>query len=210
MRREMLALGFLTATAIAAVAADVPSSTQNFIDKVAVANKFEIDTSQLALKYGKRSDVKNFAQQMIDDHTKAGQDFKASLSEAKIEPPKDELDISHTAKYAKLRVFTTENGFDSSYVNEQLQAHKDAVGLFKDYSANGPAGPVKTFAQKTLPTLEHHLSMVEDLHNKIANSENAAGATGASSGATGNSEEPARGAESPKPDSSTTGTPPRQ
>ncbi|HML29115.1 MAG TPA: DUF4142 domain-containing protein, partial [Hyphomicrobium sp.] len=182
-------------------------------DKVAVSNKFEIDTSQLALKYGKSSDVKNFAQQMIDDHTKAGQDFKASLAEAKIEPPKDALDISHTAKYAKLRVFTTENGFDSSYVDEQLQAHKDAVGLFKDYSANGPDGPVKTFAQKTLPTLEHHLSMAEDLHNKIGNSENAAGATGASSGAAGNAEEPTRGAGIPKPDSdhpSAPGTPPRQ
>ena len=97
--------------ATAAYADTAPAPTQDFIDKVAVANKFEIDTSQLALQYGKAQDVKTFAQQMIDDHTKAGEDFKASLAEAKIDPPKDALDIAHTAKYAKLRVFTTENEF---------------------------------------------------------------------------------------------------
>lgn len=183
MRRELLALGIFMLTAATAVADTVPQATQDFIDKVAVANKFEIDTSQLELKYGKAADVKSFAQQMIDDHTKAGQDFKASLAEAKIEAPKDALDIAHTAKYAKLRVFTTENGFDAAYVDEQLSAHKDAVGLFKDYSANGPAGPVKSFAEKTLPTLEHHLAMVKELHDKMSSN----AATGASPGTSGTS-----------------------
>ena len=106
--------------ATAAVAADVPSATKTFIDKVAVSNKFEIDTSELPLKYGKSADVKAFAQQMIDDHKKAGADFKTSLAQANIEPPADSLDVSHTAKYAKLRLFTTEKGFDSAYVDAQL------------------------------------------------------------------------------------------
>jgi putative membrane protein len=149
-----------------ALAADVPAKTTEFVDKVAVSNRFEIDTSQLALKYGKGEDVKKFAQQMIDDHTKAGEEFKAAVKEAGIEPPKDALDMSHQATYAKLRVFTTENGFDASYISAQLDAHKDAVALFRDYAANGPTPSLKAFAEKTLPTLEHHLSMVEDLNRK--------------------------------------------
>src|SRR4051812_7820860 len=90
-----------------AIAADVPVKTTDFINKAAVANRFEIDTSQLALKYAKAEDVKSFAQQMITDHTKVGDDFKASLAEANIEAPRDALDVTHAAKYAKLRVFTT-------------------------------------------------------------------------------------------------------
>ena len=152
--------------ATAAVAADVPSATKTFIDKVAVSNKFEIDTSELALKYGKSADVKAFAQQMIDDHKKAGADFKTSLAQANIEPPADSLDVSHTAKYAKLRLFTTEKGFDSAYVDAQLQAHEDAVATFKDYAANGPTPALKSFAEKTLPILEHHLEMVKTLRSK--------------------------------------------
>jgi len=164
MSRFLALLLVLLATP--ALALDPPATTKTFIDKVAVSNKFEIDTSELALKYGKSEDVKAFARQMIDDHKKAGEDFKASLAQAKIEPPADSLDISHTAKYAKLRLFTTEKGFDSAYIDAQLQAHEDAVATFKDYAANGPTPEVKTFAEKTLPVLEHHLEMAKGLRSK--------------------------------------------
>ena len=158
-----LALGL----ALPALAADVPSQTKDFIDNATVGNKFEIDTSQLALEHAKSPDVKTFAQQMIDDHTKAAHELKAALAEAKIEPPSDSLDVTHAAKYAKLRLFTTENGFDSAYTNEQLKAHQDTVAKFKDYAANGPTPEVKAFATKMLPTLEHHLEMVKNLHEKV-------------------------------------------
>jgi putative membrane protein len=182
MRRIMWAIGLLASTCVAH-ADPAPAPTQDFIDKVAVANKFEIDTSELALKYGKNAEVKSFAQQMIGDHTQLGRDFKTSLTEAKFDPPKDSLDVTHTAKYAKLRVFTTESGFDSSYTDTQLEAHKEAVDLFKNYSANGPTGPVKTFAQTALPVLEHHLMMVQALHDKISSPTDAT--TGSSSGTSG-------------------------
>jgi putative membrane protein len=155
-------LAFL-ALALPVLAADTVKDPSDFASKVAVANKFEIDTSQLALKYGKGEDVKKFAQQMIDDHTKAGQDFKAAVAAAKIKEPKDALDATHEAKYIKLRAFTTESGFNASYVAEQLAAHQDAVELFRNYSKNGEPGALKDFATKTLPTLEHHLTMVQGL-----------------------------------------------
>jgi putative membrane protein len=153
-----------------ALAADEPDKTADFVSKAAVANKFEIDTSQLALKYGQAADVKAFAKQMISDHEKIGQEFKAALKEANIQPPSDSLDVAHTAKYAKLRLFTTEKGFDSAYTNTQLQAHEDAVALFKDYAANAPTPAVKSFAEKTLPMLEGHLKMVQDLRAKVPKS----------------------------------------
>jgi putative membrane protein len=157
-----LGLGF------SALAADTPpEATQDFIDKTAVANKFEIDTSRLALKYGKGEDVKKFAQQMIDDHAKVGEEFKATLKLANITPPSDTLDMTHQAKYAKLRVFTTEAGFDSSYVAEQLAAHEEAVKLFKAHATNDPTPAIKDFAAKTLPKLEHHLEMVRELSAKF-------------------------------------------
>jgi putative membrane protein len=160
---RMLATLVFAAMAFPAFAADAPKHAADFASKVAVANKFEIDTSELALKYGKSDDVKKFAQQMIDDHRKAGEEFKTAVAATKIEPPKEALDVTHEAKYAKLRLFTTDNGFDRSYVAEQLAAHKDAVDLFRNYSQKGVPGPLKDFAAKTLPTLEHHLAMVEGL-----------------------------------------------
>jgi putative membrane protein len=164
---KSLLIAVLALASLPALAADkLPEATQKFVDTAAVANKFEIDTSELALKYGKGADVKAFAQEMIDDHTKIGEEFKATLTAANITPPKDALDLTHEAKYAKLRVFTTEAGFDGSYVSEQLAAHEDAVKLFSDYAANGPTPAVKEFAAKTLPKLEHHLAMVKELSAK--------------------------------------------
>jgi putative membrane protein len=165
MNLRLIALAALVMI-VPAAAETLPKQTTDFVNKVSVANQFEIDTSQLALKYGKGSDVKTFAQQMIDDHTKAGQEFKAALAKAQITPPAEGLDLTHKAKYAKLRVFTTEGGFDSSYTSAQFEAHKEAVALFKDYAANGQTPAVKDFAAKTLPTLEHHLAMVEQLSSK--------------------------------------------
>jgi putative membrane protein len=147
-------------------AESLPAATQDFIDKAAVSNKFEIDTSQLALEYGRSEDVKKFAKEMVDDHTKVGEEFKATLKAANITPPADSLDLTHQAKYAKLRVFTTESGFDSSYVTQQLAAHEEAVQLFKDHAANDPTPAIKDFAAKTLPKLEHHLEMVKELSAK--------------------------------------------
>jgi putative membrane protein len=165
MRIPTLALVLLVLSA-PAFAAELPDATQDFIDKASVANKFEIDTSQLALKYSKGEDVKKFAQEMIDDHTKIGEDFKTTLKQANIPAPAEGLDVTHQAKYAKLRVFTTENGFDASYLSEQLAAHEDAVKLFKDHAANDPTPDIKKFAAETLPKLEHHLAMVKELNAK--------------------------------------------
>jgi len=165
MRSVLIAI--LALASFPALAAEkLPEATQSFIDKAAVANRFEIDTSELALKYGNGADVKSFAQQMVTDHDKIGDEFKTTLNSANIKPPPDTLDLAHEAKYAKLRLFTTESGFDRAYISEQLTAHQDAVKLFGDYAANGPTAAVKEFAAKTLPTLQHHLAMVKELNGK--------------------------------------------
>lgn len=141
---------------------------KDFADKVTVANKFEIYTSELALKFAKSEEVRSFAKQMIDDHKRTGEEFKAALREADFEPPIDALDIAYTAKFMQLRAFSAENGFDSSYVSQQLEAHEDAVSTFSDYVASGDMPALKAFATKTLPTLEHHLEMARGLSSKMS------------------------------------------
>ena len=49
------------------------------------------------------ADVKGFAKQMIDDHTKAGNDFKAAVQAANMPPPKEEPDAKGKATLTKLQ-----------------------------------------------------------------------------------------------------------
>jgi putative membrane protein len=134
-----------------------------FAKKVAAANTFEIQSSELAQQRAQSADVKSFAQQMISDHTKAGKEFKSAVQEANISPPPPEQpDAKQKAILAKLEK-AQGAAFDKAYTNAQLNAHKEAVSLFRNYSKSGRTEPLKSFAQKTLPTLEHHLTMVQDL-----------------------------------------------
>jgi putative membrane protein len=45
----------------------------------------------------------------------------------------------------------------------QLSAHKDAVSLFERYAKGGDDPKLKEWVGKTLPTLQHHLQMAQNL-----------------------------------------------
>ncbi len=161
---------FIAAAAAIALAGTVayaqqkaPAEATAFAKKVAAANTFEIQSSELAKDRAQSADVRSFAEQMIKDHTKAGQDFKAAVQAANISPaPAEEPDAKQKATLNKLRSAQGE-AFDKAYVSAQLAAHKEAVSLFRSYSKSGRTAPLKEFATNTLPTLEHHLQMVTEL-----------------------------------------------
>ena len=56
--------------AAAATAQASTISARDFVHKASIANQFEIESSQLALDKAQSSEVKSFAQRMVDDHTK--------------------------------------------------------------------------------------------------------------------------------------------
>jgi putative membrane protein len=56
--------------------------------------------------------------------------------------------------------------FDDAYQDDQEDAHEDAVDLFKRYAAEGENADLKTWAANTVPALEHHLKMAEELDDK--------------------------------------------
>ena len=163
--RMLVAMAAVTLVAGTAAFAQqkAPAEAVAFAKKVASANTFEIQSSELAKDRSQSSDVKSFAEQMIKDHTKAGNDFRSAVAEAHISPPpREEPNAKQTATLAKLKN-AQGAAFDKAYVSAQLNAHKKAVSLFRKYAKRGRTAPLKEFAQSTLPTLERHLSMVQEL-----------------------------------------------
>jgi putative membrane protein len=161
---------FLYAAAFLAIALLVSGSVQaapsaeTFVKKAAVANLFEIQSSQLALQKSHNEQVKKFAQMMIDDHTKAGEQLKSTLSAANIDSSTvpTTLDAKHQKIEDKLNSASA-GKFDKDYIQAQSQAHIETIALFKSYAENGDNPAIKTFAQQTLPTLEQHKSEVDAL-----------------------------------------------
>jgi putative membrane protein len=166
----------LVAASVASAQQKAPADAVSFAKKVASANTFEIQSSELAQERAQSGDVRAFAQKMIADHTKAGQEFKSVVQEANVSPPPPEQpDTKQKATLSKLRN-AQGAAFDKAYLTAQLKAHKEAVSLFRNYAKSGRTAPLKQFALNTLPTLEQHLSMVQELTNRgVASGQNRTG-----------------------------------
>ena len=131
--------------------------SRSFVNKASIGNQFEIDSSRLALQNSKNSDVKQFAQEMVDDHTQLGNQLVSvlSASNADMPVPDNKLDAKHQKVLDRLQNASTTN-FDMQYIMAQVDAHNEAISLFKDYSVHGDNPALKDFATQSLPMLQKH------------------------------------------------------
>ena len=152
-----------------ATAAETKVDTATFIKTVPGANAFEIESSKLALSKASSDDVKAFAQMMVDDHTKAGEDFKAALEKVQItsatKPSGEPMDAKQQAMMDELKA-ADGDAFEAKYIAMQTDAHKQAVALFSAYANSGDDPALKEFAKATLPTLQMHEKKVKELSAK--------------------------------------------
>lgn len=145
-------------------AADTDSSSlahhdKAFLKKAAKGGMKEVAVSQAVMDHLANQQVKDFAEKMISDHTAANTELASLAASKGVQLPTQDPDVF--TDWSK----KTDN-VDRKYVKEMLSDHEDTVKLFKKASESKDAD-IAAFAQKTLPTLEHHLQMVQDLNNSI-------------------------------------------
>lgn len=138
------------------------SSDRNFVTKAANGGMFEVRSSELAATKAQRSDVKEFAQRMIADHTGVNQNLEQTARAVGATVPA-ELDAKHKAKIDKLQATQNGKAFDTAYINAQVEAHKEAVDLFKSYARNGQNQQLKTLAADSLPALQEHYAAAQKM-----------------------------------------------
>ena len=140
----------------------IAPTTADFVKEVAISDMFEIESSKLAEQKGNTQE-KSFAQQMVADHTKTSSDLKQMVSGGKVKAElPSTLDSSQQSKLDKLKDASGKD-FSSDFDSDQVSAHKDAVSLFERYAKSGDNADLKDWAGKTLPTLQHHLDMAQEL-----------------------------------------------
>jgi putative membrane protein len=135
---------------------------KKFVKEAAIGGLTEVELGKLALQKASDSNVKQFAQKMVDDHTKANDQLKQVASKENIQVP-DSLDSKHQSHIDKLSKLSGEQ-FDKAYVKDQLKDHEKDVREFSNEAQGGNDPLVKSFASSTLPTLQEHLSMVKNLN----------------------------------------------
>ncbi len=140
----------------------VAPKTEDFIMQASASDVFEIESSKLAMQKGDDA-VKKFATQMIADHEKTTAELTALLNSGKVQGKAETTLIDdhkeNVDELAKLQGAE----FNEEYIDDQVEAHEDAVDLFKRYAEEGENADLKAFAAKHLPALEHHYKMAQDM-----------------------------------------------
>jgi putative membrane protein len=142
----------------------IAPTTADFVKEVAMSDMTEIAAAKIGQERGNAQE-KAFATQMITDHTKTSEELKSMVpADAKAAIPAA-LDSSSQSKIDKLKNAKPDD-FSSDFDSMQVSAHKDAVSLFERYAKGGEDARLKQWAGKTLPALQHHLEMAQNLGKK--------------------------------------------
>jgi len=144
------------------LALGISPTTADFVKEAAIGDMFEIQSSELAAYKGNEQ-TKGFANQMITDHQNTTNALNSMVQTGKAEASvPSTLDSSHQKMLDKLRSLSGSD-FNKQYKRDQVSAHKDAVSLFQRYAKGGDDATLKDWSGKTLPHLEQHLEMAQNL-----------------------------------------------
>ena len=124
-----------------------------------------MELGRLADHNGGSPEARQFAQRMVNDHSKANGQLKEIAAAANIPLPEtpDAEDQAMRERLEKLQ----ENAFDRDYIRGQITAHQETVQLFEYEIGSGQDAQLKNFASQMLPVLMRHLEMAQQIETQL-------------------------------------------
>ncbi|MEW6161293.1 MAG: DUF4142 domain-containing protein [Verrucomicrobiota bacterium] len=137
------------------------NADEKFIKEAAKGGMKEVQMGQLGVDKAQNPQVKEFAQRLVQDHSKANQELKQIAQKKGIELPSEteHKDKDHEAKWSD----KSGAEFDNAFVKHMIKDHKKDIQKFEKAAAECEDQELKAFAQKTLPTLRQHLQTAQNL-----------------------------------------------
>lgn len=132
-----------------------------FVDLLGTGGMAEVDAARMTDAKASSSAVKALARQLADDHSKSNAELARLAQPANVPMPRD-LDPDHRAMRARLERMSGAQ-FDVGWLQEQLVEHQKTVQILEWEIASGQDGDLQRFASATLPTVLHHLEMIQQL-----------------------------------------------
>ncbi|WP_382311129.1 DUF4142 domain-containing protein [Hymenobacter bucti] len=142
-----------------------PAFDSQFMTKAASGGLLEVQLGQQVAQKATTPDAKQFAQQMVTDHTKANNELKALAAQKNITLPTT-LGEDQQKVYDEV---LAEKGadLDKKYVSAMLTDHQEDIKEFQGAVTQSSDTDIRAFAQKTLPVLQMHLGMLQKMQPVI-------------------------------------------
>jgi putative membrane protein len=149
----------------AAKQSKLTQSERTFVRKAAEGGVAEVELGQLAEQKASSPQVKEFAQRMVNDHTKANDQLKQVANEENVTIP-TKLDAKDEATKDRLEKLSGAQ-FDRAYMADMVRDHTKDVTEFRTEAKTAKDPAVKNFASQTLPTLEDHLKEARNVDSQV-------------------------------------------
>jgi putative membrane protein len=130
-----------------------------FIKKAANGGMTEVELGKIAVEKGESQEVKDFGNQMVKDHSKAGDQLKEVAAKMSVEVP-EKVDAKHQMLIDKMSAMSGA-AFDKAYVKEMIKAHEKDIADFEKAEKELKNADLKKFIEETLPTMKEHLEMIK-------------------------------------------------
>jgi putative membrane protein len=137
------------------------SRDRTFVMQAGQLSMMEVELGRLAVKRGSSAGVKQYGQEMVEDHTRANQELMQLAMQKKVELP-TEMSTQNTALIDRLSGLSGRS-FDTAYKQAMIDSHNQAIALFQAQSQQGQDPELKAWATQKLPKLQAHLEMVNQM-----------------------------------------------
>ncbi len=160
----------------------VSAGDRDFVEELATAGMAEVELGRLAMERSGNAEVKQFADMMVKDHSKAGDELKQVAMRHSIPMPAA-IDEAHQELKSKLSTLKGAE-FDQEYMSAMVDGHEDVVDRLQTRSSEdrfgdnkgsvqpeGSDNPVEAdinqWAAAALPTVRHHLDEARRIHDSM-------------------------------------------
>jgi putative membrane protein len=140
------------------------SQDKQFIMKSSEGSMAEVELGKLALQKSQNTDVKQFAQKMVDDHTMLMNNMKPYADQMGVKPP-TKLNAKHQQLETRLKSLSGDK-FDKEYIKAMVADHHHDLGEFmaEESKATDP-GFKQTVTQGT-QVIREHTQMIDEIAKK--------------------------------------------
>ena len=132
-----------------------------FVGKAMQGSMAEVQLGQLTLEKSNNNQVKQFAQRMIDDHTKLNEQMKPVAQQVGVAVP-NQLSKKDKQTMAKLQALSGQ-AYDQAYVKDMIKDHKQDLSEFQTEASSGQDQTVKDAAAQGSKVIAQHLQMAQQM-----------------------------------------------
>ena len=135
-----------------------------FIRDVVAGNLLEVQLGNLAERKASNPAVKQFAQQMVKDHTAMEKQWIALGARNGVPVPA--LDPAGKQAMSQLEKLSGTE-FDQAYMTSMVNDHQQTVNVLQQLARQAQSAEVRQLAASGLPTVQQHLTMAQQVGSQV-------------------------------------------